>query len=89
MKNGVINAYHAPQHTTRREEWMDDALCGQTDLAAFFPEDGNLTSRAQAVCAKCDVAAQCLQYAVDHHIDHGTWGGVSAAQRNRTRRGAA
>lgn len=71
------------------EDWKQDALCAQTDPDAFFPEDGNLTLAAKAVCARCDVAAQCLQYALDNRIDHGVFGGVSAMQRIRMRRGAA
>jgi len=29
---------------------------------------------AQRICATCPVASQCLEYALENHVDHGIWG---------------
>lgn len=61
--------------------WMGDALCAQTDPEIFFPDKGGTTAPAKAVCARCAVAAECLDYALEHEEHFGIWGGVS--ERNR------
>ena len=38
---------------------------------------------AQRICAECPVAEACLEYALEHHIDHGVWGGASERERRR------
>jgi WhiB family redox-sensing transcriptional regulator len=46
---------------------------------------------ARRVCADCPVGDVCLQYALDHQIEHGVWGGASERARRRMslrRRGA-
>lgn len=63
------------------EPWMSDALCAQTDPEVFFPEKGESPEPAKSVCAECDVAAECLRYALDHRIQWGVWGGVSYRKR--------
>lgn len=76
----------------RREqiEWQSDALCAETDLEAFFPEKGGSTRQAKAICASCDVKAQCLEYAMSGDGERfGIWGGLSERERRVLRRGAA
>lgn len=65
------------------EPWMDDALCAQTDPEAFFPEHGGTTKPAKAICARCDVAQECLEYALRTGQTEGIWGGVSARDRRK------
>jgi WhiB family redox-sensing transcriptional regulator len=38
---------------------------------------------AQRICVTCPVAKQCLEYALDNHVDHGVWGGKSERERRR------
>jgi WhiB family redox-sensing transcriptional regulator len=38
---------------------------------------------AQRICAECPVSEPCLEYALEHHIDHGVWGGASERERRR------
>lgn len=74
------------------EEWMDDALCAQTDPDMFFPEKGGSTENAKKVCAACTVRLECLEYALRHNERHGIWGGMSRTERVRfvrRRRGRA
>jgi WhiB family transcriptional regulator, redox-sensing transcriptional regulator len=62
-------------------EWLDGALCAQTDPEIFFPEMGVTSRDAKRVCMACEVRAQCLEYALDRGITHGVFGGLSERQR--------
>ncbi len=62
-------------------EWMSRANCRGTDLNVFFIEPGHDPCDAIAVCSNCDVAKECLKYAVDNGIAHGIWGGKTPRQR--------
>lgn len=70
------------------QPWASDALCAQTDPEAFFPEKGGSTREAKAVCTGCMVQAECLDYALEHHIRHGIWGGMSERDRRCIERAA-
>lgn len=74
----------------RPEQWMDSALCAEVATEVFFPEKGQVdrASIAKKLCASCDVAAQCLEYALRNEIEYGIFGGVTAVSRRRMR-GAA
>ena len=64
-------------------EWMLDAKCRGVDPSEFFPSDGSGVDRAQRVCTGCPVQTDCLNYALDHRIEHGVWGGASERERRR------
>lgn len=66
--------------------WQEDALCGQTDLEAFFPEKGGSTREAKKVCALCDVREQCLNYALANNERFGIWGGFSERERHKLKK---
>jgi len=66
--------------------WVDRALCAQTDPEAFFPEKGGSTREAKRICARCEVKAECLEYALTHDERYGIWGGSSEKERRRLRR---
>ena len=61
--------------------WKADAVCGQTDPEAFFPESGGSTRDAKAICASCDVQEPCLEYALENDEEWGIWGGLSRKER--------
>ena len=63
--------------------WQDQALCAQTDPEAFFPEKGGSTREAKRICTTCAVRSECLEYALENHVDHGIWGGCSERERRR------
>lgn len=74
-------------------EWMHDALCAQTDPEIFFPDKGGSTREAKGVCARCPVAAECLDYALsDEQTSYtspfyfGIWGGTSERERRTIRK---
>lgn len=67
--------------------WRDDAACRGLDTNWFFPERGEITEQAVAVCALCPSRLPCLTYALDNLIREGVWGGLSENQRRRLRKG--
>jgi WhiB family transcriptional regulator, redox-sensing transcriptional regulator len=69
--------------------WMADSLCREYPTVDFHPARGGDLRPAKAVCARCLVRQECLEYAVDEHIADGVWGGVAPAARQRLRRLAA
>jgi WhiB family redox-sensing transcriptional regulator len=64
-------------------QWMAEGKCRMVAPETFFPSDGLGVIKAQRVCATCPVASQCLEYALENHIDHGVWGGCSERERRR------
>ena len=65
-------------------KWMQLGNCAnKKETATFFPSDGAGVKVAQELCEGCPVKAECLNYAIEHHINHGVWGGASERQRRR------
>jgi WhiB family redox-sensing transcriptional regulator len=64
------------------------------DPELFFPV-GNTgpaieqIDAAKAICGRCPVTEQCLQYALDTNQDSGVWGGLSEDERRALKRRAA
>jgi WhiB family redox-sensing transcriptional regulator len=74
--------------------WWDQAACHAENAELFFPvtEVGPAAlqvTRAKAVCARCRVRPECLDYAMRTRQLHGVWGGMSEADRERLRADAA
>ncbi len=66
--------------------WFARAACASTDPDAYFPAKGAQVKAAKAVCGRCPVAADCLDYALATGQKHGIWGGLSVNQRRRLAR---
>lgn len=66
--------------------WQQQGACNGVDPDLFFPERGEPTEPAKAVCADCHVRTECLDYALDNREMHGIWGGMSERERRRIRR---
>jgi WhiB family transcriptional regulator, redox-sensing transcriptional regulator len=66
-------------------DWRAEALCAQIDPELFFPEQGVSSHDARAVCARCPVAAERLDWALAHHERYGIWGGTTARERLTSR----
>ena len=69
-------------------EWQERALCAQTDPEAFFPEKGGSTREAKRICTRCEVRAECLEFALAHDERFGIWGGLSERERRKAKREA-
>ena len=66
--------------------WMRKGNCNGVDPATFFPERGQTTREAKAICDGCSVKARCLDYAIVHEESWGVWGGTSEQDRRNMRR---
>jgi hypothetical protein len=72
------------------ERWQHDALCVEHHPeVSWFPERGEPTDAAKAICARCLVREECLEYALREDIREGIWGGLALGQRRALRREAA
>ncbi len=67
-------------------DWMEDALCAQTDPDAYYPEKGGSTREAKRICQSCIVQAECLDYALDRDERFGIWGGLSERERRNLKK---
>ena len=65
--------------------WMEEALCRGRNDVDFFPEEGYKAKapKAVAICKVCPVQQDCLEFAVENHIQYGIWGGLNYPQRKR------
>lgn len=63
--------------------WMAEGNCRLHHPNTFFPSDGAGVERARRICATCPVIDTCLEYALEHRIEHGVWGGCSERERRR------
>lgn len=76
---------------TNLPAWSEQAACRTADPELFFTADGergsqarrDSTTTAKAVCATCQVRAECLTYAISPGTrqDYGVWGGLDQDER--------
>ena len=67
-------------------DWWQAAACRTADPDIFFPVSAHGPgqediAQAKAVCARCPVRKQCLQFALATHQVHGVWGGTTEEER--------
>ncbi|WP_158883151.1 WhiB family transcriptional regulator [Amycolatopsis anabasis] len=72
-------------------DWRHRAACQDEDPELFFPVSdigpgARQVAEAKAVCARCPVRAQCLNYALDNALDHGIFGGTTERERRKLSR---
>jgi|SRR5215813_10829152 len=70
--------------------WESRAACLHSDPDLFFPiaPSGPAVrqiAQAKAICARCPVRGECLQFALTTHQVHGVWGGTSEEERRLLR----
>lgn len=63
--------------------FLEDAKCRGNTEVDFFPERGQDTSEAYAICRGCPVRSDCLELAVQNSEPDGIWGGIPAARRKK------
>lgn len=71
--------------------WRASGACLDADPDLFFPismagRAVEQIQRAKAICARCPVRAQCLEFAHTHDAGNGIWGGTTPEERQRIRR---
>jgi len=79
----VLRELVVDERTTESSAWMAQSVCAQTDPEAFFPEKGGSVRTVLAICGRCPVRTQCLDFALENNIQHGIWGGLSSLARRR------
>ena len=67
-------------------DWADRALCAEVDPDIFFVEKGGSTREAKMICRRCEVRAECLEFALEHDDRFGVYGGLSPKERLRLKR---
>lgn len=74
--------------------WQFDAACRGEDSSLFFApnhferygEKESREARAKAICARCPVRSECLEYALRIREPHGVWGGLNETERRQVLR---
>jgi WhiB family redox-sensing transcriptional regulator len=64
-------------------QWMLQGSCRGANTREFFPCNGTGVEAAQQICRGCPVRSECLEYALQHRIEQGVWGGASERERRR------
>jgi WhiB family redox-sensing transcriptional regulator len=78
--------------TTRgRADWRAAGACAQADPDLFFPISSTgralgQIAKAKAVCGGCPVRQPCLEFALEHDLMYGIWGGTTPQDRQAWRR---
>lgn len=75
-------------------DWRHLAACRDEDPELFFPIGTTgpaalQVEEAKAVCRRCDVRVECLQWALETGQDAGVWGGTSEDERRALKRRGA
>jgi len=73
-------------------DWREAGACAQLDPDLFFPISSTgpareQIARAKAICGACPVRRPCLEFALEHDLAHGIWGGTTPQDRQARRRG--
>lgn len=69
-----------PREIEVHEDWRPFGLCFGTYDEVFFP-DSYGGREAQAICNRCPVQVECLEYAVKTRPPYGVWGGMTRSIR--------
>ena len=72
-------------------EWVHRARCKDEDPELFFPVGttgpaATQINAAKAICMRCEVRTECLEWAMATAQDAGVWGGLSEDERRSLRR---
>ncbi len=70
-----------------RPAWMADALCREHPQVVFVLASGQSAAAAKAICSRCAVVDECLNYAVEYD-ERGVWGATPDRERRAMRRAA-
>ncbi len=72
-------------------DWRHRAICRDEDPELFFPVGNSgpallQIAEAKAVCERCPVINECLNWALETGQDAGVWGGLSEDERRSLKR---
>lgn len=79
---------HGHRQKGQTVDWRERGACREVDPELFFPVGTNpgQVARAVSVCRRCDVAAECLEWAMAHDVQFGVWGGLGEQEREHLAR---
>lgn len=82
-----LEVFVARDTLLERPAWMRDGLCREYPEVSFFPGKGESTAEARALCRRCLVSNECLNYALgtSGRVE-GIWGDTSPQERQKLRR---
>jgi WhiB family redox-sensing transcriptional regulator len=83
----VDDPLSAIDEITHRPLWHALAACRGKGPDIFFPDRGESSAEAKALCKSCPVQRQCLDVALSDASLRGIWGGMSERGRVGLRRG--
>lgn len=66
--------------------WTDQGSCAEVDGDLWFPGRGGSVREPKAICRKCPVRAECLEYALENDERFGIYGGLSPRERRDLKR---
>jgi WhiB family redox-sensing transcriptional regulator len=71
--------------------WAASGACQHSDPELFFPVTSTgpaavQLARAKAVCGRCPVRTECLEFALSSAEAFGVWGGTTEDERRLIRR---
>lgn len=71
--------------------WRKEAACRGLDPDLFFPQHSESAEQPLAVCARCSVRHECLNYALSlpERTTLGIWGGTTVIERRLLRKKAS
>ncbi len=75
-----------PRHTAPvrvSDDWREQGICREVDPYLWHGDTQKDVAEAKAICHRCPVEAECREYALANHEQHGTWGGLSTKDRQR------
>lgn len=66
--------------------WFDLAACKGKDNTMFYGNENgivpsDIARKAKRICSECEVANDCLNFAIDNDESYGIWGGLTAKER--------
>jgi WhiB family transcriptional regulator, redox-sensing transcriptional regulator len=72
-------------------DWRAAGSCLTADPDLFFPissvgRAAGQIAMAKAICVRCPVQQQCLEFATEHALAYGIWGGATPEDRQRALR---
>ena len=70
----------------RPAPWADDAACASTSPDVFFPDKGESSAAAKAICHTCPVIGACYAATQEIKPQFGIWAGMSVRQLTAARK---
>lgn len=76
-----MNGYDLPSLVRPMGDWVERAACKDAPQHVFYPPKGCIPHEAKAICARCPVVVECLDWAISLPEKYGVWGGTTERER--------